>query len=122
MRVHNKIGMGFKENIYQRALTIEMTNEGLRFVREYAMNIFYGGQNIGTRRVDFLVENKVLIELKALPKIDNIHKNQIINYLEICNIEVGLLINFGQSHLEFKRFIKTRNRKYFDCSMFLLHM
>lgn len=107
MRVHNQLGSGFQEVIYQRALAIEMRNEGLDFEREREMQIIYNGVPIGTRRVDFLVEGVVMVELKAITEINDINKAQIINYLEAYKLNIGLLINFGQKRLEFKRFINS---------------
>ena len=103
MQVHNTLGNGFQEVIYQRALAIEMRLKGLLFEREKEMVIFYAGELIGNRRVDFFVENCVMVEIKALGKIEDIHKNQAINYLEVSNIADGLLINFGGLSLEFNR-------------------
>ena len=107
MRVHNNLGNGFQEVIYQRALAIEFTKINLSFEREVEMPIFYDEQNIGTRRVDFMVEEKISIELKALTKLDNVHLAQALNYLEAFKLEIGLLINFGNTKLEFKRLIKN---------------
>ena len=107
MRAHNKLGSGFQEVIYQRALAIEMRNEGLDFEREKEMPIMYNEVQIGTRRVDFLVEGVIMVELKAITEITNINKAQIINYLEAYKLDIGLLINFGQKSLEFKRFINS---------------
>src|SRR6478609_6434859 len=109
MRVHNNLGNGFQEVIYQRALAIEFTKINLSFEREVEMPIFYDEQNIGTRRVDFMVEEKISIELKALTKLDNVHLAQALNYLEAFKLEIGLLINFGNNRLEFKRLIKNIN-------------
>lgn len=103
MRVHSILGNGFQEVIYQRALAIEMQQEGLSFEREKEMNIYYHGQIIGTRRVDFFVERTIMVELKALVKLEDVHFAQARNYLETYKIEVGLLINFGARSLEFKR-------------------
>ena len=103
MKVHSTLGNGFQEVIYQRALAIEMKYEGLSFQREMEMPIFYREEQIGTRRVDFFVENCVMVELKAMEKIEDVHKAQAINYLEAYNIADGLLINFGGLSLEFKR-------------------
>jgi GxxExxY protein len=103
MKVHSTLGNGFQEVIYQRALAIEMQKQGLGFLREMEMTIFYDGIDIGTRRVDFFVEEKVMVELKALEKIEDVHKAQAINYCEAYNIADGLLINFGSKSLEFKR-------------------
>lgn len=103
MTVHNTLGNGFQEVIYQRALAIEMENQGLGFQREMEMTILYGDIHIGTRRVDFFVEGKVMVEIKALEKLENVHKAQAINYCEAYNIADGLLINFGGLSLDFKR-------------------
>lgn len=103
MQVHSTLGNGFQEVIYQRALAIEMTLAGLSFQREMEMPIFYREEQIGTRRVDFFVENCVMVELKAMKKIEDVHKAQAINYLEAYLIADGLLINFGGLSLEFKR-------------------
>jgi GxxExxY protein len=103
MQVHRTLGNGFQEVIYQRALKIEMTLSGLFFEREVEMPIFYREEQIGSRRVDFFVENCVMLELKAMEKIEEVHKAQAINYLEVYNIADGLLINFGGISLDFKR-------------------
>jgi GxxExxY protein len=103
MQVYNTIGNGFQELIYQRALAVEMTFQKLAFEREKELPIFYRGTHIGTRRVDFFVESQVMVELKAIEKIEDVHKAQAINYLEAYNIADGLLINFGARSLEFKR-------------------
>lgn len=103
MKVHSTLGNGFQEVIYQRALAIEMTNQGLSFVREMEMPIFYDEQQIGRRRVDFFVEDKIMVELKAVIHLQDVHLAQAINYLEAYNMEVGLLINFGSKSLQFKR-------------------
>jgi len=103
MQVHSTLGNGFQEVIYQRALAIELAFQMLSFEREKEMPIFYRGEQIGTRRVDFFVEEKVMVELKAVEKLEGVHKAQAINYLEAYNMADGLLINFGNLSLEFKR-------------------
>jgi len=103
MEVHKFLGNGFQEVIYQRALAIELKIAGLAFEREREMPIFYHGQNIGKRRVDFFVEEKVLVELKAVIALEDVHLAQGKNYLESFGIDTGLLINFGARSLEFKR-------------------
>ena len=95
MRVHSSLGNGFQEVIYQRALQIEMGLEGLEFQREMEMPIFYRNERIGTRRVDFFVENDIMVELKAIISLGDVHLAQAINYLEAYNMKTGLLINFG---------------------------
>jgi len=109
MAVHSSLGNGFQEVIYQRALEIEMTEQRLSFAREQEMPIYYKGRQIGSRRVDFLMDNAVCVELKAIVKLEEIHLDQAINYLESYDLEVGLLINFGARSLDFKR---VTNRKF----------
>jgi GxxExxY protein len=109
MNVHSELGNGFQEVIYQRALEIEMGLQNISFNREFEMPIFYKQQRIGTRRVDFLVEGIISVELKAMVKIEDVHFAQAINYLEAYNLEIGLLINFGERSLNFKR---LNNKKY----------
>ena len=103
MQVHRTLGNGFQEVIYQRALAIELAYEGLEFVREQEMEIFYRDKQIGTRRVDFLVEGRVMVEIKAKEQLLPVHKAQAINYLEVYDLAHGLLINFGAVSLDFKR-------------------
>lgn len=110
MTVHSQLGNGFQEVIYQRALAIEMKKRGLNFQRELEMPIFYDEYKIGTRRVDFLVEEKVMVEIKAIIQLEDVHLAQAINYLEAYHLEVGLLINFGAKSLQFKRLIHSQNR------------
>jgi GxxExxY protein len=103
MKVHSTLGNGFQEVIYQRALAIEMERQGLIFQREMEMEIYYENVNIGTRRVDFFVEQKIMVELKALIKLEDVHLAQAMNYCQAYNLPIGLLINFGARSLEFKR-------------------
>ena len=107
MKVHSTLGNGFQEVIYQRALGIEMRKAGLDFTRELEMPIFYDDQEIGTRRVDFFVENKIMVELKAITQLEKVHLAQALNYLEAYKMEIGLLINFGDTSLRFHRIIKS---------------
>lgn len=109
MEVHNILGNGFQEVIYQRALSLEFNPQNIAHEREYEMPIFYKEKHIGTRRVDFLVEDKISVEIKALIKLEPVHLAQAINYLEAYNLEVGLLINFGNTKLEFHR---LQNKKF----------
>ena len=106
MEVHKMPGNGFQEVIHQRALEIETTLQGLSFSREHEMEISNKGIKIGSRRVDFIVENKVMIEIKALIQLEDVHLAQAINYLEAYGLEVGLLLNFGSRSLQFKRVMK----------------
>jgi GxxExxY protein len=107
LEVHKILGNGFQEVVYQRALAIEMATQGLDFNREQEMQITYKGHDIGTRRVDFFVEGKVMVELKALIKLEDVHLAQAINYLEAYGLKVGLLLNFGAKSLEVRRVMKT---------------
>jgi GxxExxY protein len=108
MTVHKQLGNGFQEVIYQRALAIEMNLAGISFSREFEMPIFYKEERIGTRRVDFLVEGIISVELKAITLLDDVHFAQAINYLEAYNLEIGLLINFGERSLNFKRLTNNK--------------
>ncbi len=109
MTVHKELGNGFQEVIYQRALEIELRLAGISFEREFNMPIYYREHHIGTRRVDFLVEGMISVELKATSRLEDAHFAQGINYLEAYNLEIGLLINFGEASLNFKR---LTNKKF----------
>ncbi|MEZ2441827.1 GxxExxY protein [Chitinophaga sp. RCC_12] len=109
MQVHRILGSGFQEVIYQRALAIEMSEKQIPFEREKDMPIYYKGEVVGSRRADFLVENVVAVELKALSLMEQSNILQAKSYIEAYNVETGLLINFGRPSLEFKRLI---NGKY----------
>ena len=111
MKVHSYLGNGFQEVIYQRALEIEMNDARLNFAREFSMPVYYKNIQIGERRVDFFVGEKIMVELKALIQLENVHLAQAKNYLEAYNIQVGLLINFGAISLQFKR---LENQKFVD--------
>jgi len=108
MQVHRVLGSGFQEVIYQRALAIELDQCGVSAQRELEMPIYYRQREIGSRRADFLVDETVLIELKALSTLNATHHAQIINYLEAYRLPIGLLVNFGGPSLEYKRFVKTQ--------------
>lgn len=103
MEVHKHLGNGFQEVVYQRALAIEMQMQGIEFSREYEIPIQYKGVDIGTRRVDFFVENIIMVEIKAVINLDDVHLAQAMNYVEAYNLEIGLLINFGSKSLQHKR-------------------
>ena len=109
MKVHSTLGNGFQEVIYQRAMAIEMRKQGLSFEREMEMTIFYEEENIGTRRVDFFVEGKIMLELKAIIELNDANLNQCRNYLEAYNLPVSLLINFGSNSLQYKRIYNTKH-------------
>ena len=108
MKVHRVIGPGFPEIIYMRCLLIELKKSGLSCEAEVERDIYYEGIKVGSRRLDLLVDNKVIVELKAVTEVEPLFYNQIINYLKIFKIEVGLLINFGNTSLQYKRFANTR--------------
>ncbi len=109
LEVHKTLGNGFQELIYQRALDIELVNYKLLVAREIEMAVLYKGKAIGSRRVDFLINDIICVEIKALIKLEDVHLAQGLNYLEAFNLEVGLLINFGAKSLEVKRLY---NKKY----------
>lgn len=110
MKVHSTLGNGFQEVVYQRALAIEMSKQGLSFQRELEMPLFYDEQPIGSRRVDFLVEETVMVELKALIKLEDVHLAQGLNYLVAYRVDKGLLLNFGAQSLEIKRLRHPKNK------------
>ncbi|WBA43123.1 GxxExxY protein [Hymenobacter canadensis] len=107
MRVHTQLGVGFPEVVYQRCLAIELRESGLAFERELELPLIYRGEHVGSRRVDFLVENTVLVELKALSEITPLHHAQVLNYLHAYRLEVALLLNFGEVRLNYKRFVNS---------------
>lgn len=108
MRVHSTLGNGFQEVIYQRALAIEMGLENLSYHREMEMSIYYRLEHIGTRRVDFFVEDSIMVELKAIINLEDVHLAQALNYLEAYNMQTGLLLNFGSKSLQFKRLLNKK--------------
>ena len=113
MEVHSRLGNGFQEVIYQRALEYELELNRIPFSREYELPIFYKEKQIGSRRVDFLIQSIICVELKAITQVENVHIAQAINYLEAFSLEIGLLINFGKPSLEFKR---LTNKKFVGLS------
>lgn len=110
MRLHAKLGNGYPEIIYQRGLAHEMEKTGITFSREVEMPVYYDGIKIGTRRADFIINEQVVLELKAVSGTNNRHTNQVLNYLKAYNMEIGLLINFGENSLRPKRFINSKFR------------
>lgn len=111
VEVHKHLGNGFQEVIYQRALAIEFTLQDVPFKREFEMPLLYKGEQIGTRRVDFFVDEKVMVEIKAIIQLEEVHLEQAINYLEAYNMEVGLLLNFGSKSLDFKRVMNKKTKR-----------
>ncbi|MDJ0901903.1 MAG: GxxExxY protein [Xenococcus sp. MO_188.B8] len=114
MKIHNTLGNGFQEVIYQRCLNIELKRTGLQFGREVAQNIFYEGIRVGTRRADFIVEDKVIVELKAVINLENVHLAQAKNYVVAYNFPVGLLINFGSTSLQYKKIFNSQQKSGLD--------
>ncbi len=108
MEVHRHMGNGFQEVVYQRALSIELNMRNIGHEREKEMPLTYKGFDIGTRRVDFFVENKIMVEIKAVKQLEDVHLAQAINYLEAYGMDIGLLINFGNTSLQFKRVMKPK--------------
>ncbi|MBK7290406.1 MAG: GxxExxY protein [Chitinophagaceae bacterium] len=108
MKIHNELGPGFPEYIYQRALEIEFRNESIKNEREKEHPVYYLKELVGKRRVDFVVEEKIMLELKAVDMLNNLSLSRSINYLKAFNLEIGLLINFGGAKLEFKRLINNK--------------
>ena len=108
LKVHCELGPGFPEYIYQRALEIEFRNTELQNVREKEHPVYYFNELVGKRRVDFVVEEKIMVELKAVDKLDELSLSRSLNYMKAFNLEVGLLIKFGGAKLEFKRLINNK--------------
>ena len=111
MKVHNTLGNGFQEVIYQRCLAIELRKEGIKFAREVEQIIYYDGFAVGTRRADFVIEGKLTLEIKATINLEPVHLNQAKNYVVAYDFPIGLLINFGSNSLQYK---KLFNPKYND--------
>ena len=108
MKVHNTLGNGFQEVIYQRCLVIELTKAGLSFEREKEHSIYYEGEHVGTRRADFIVENQVMVEIKAVINLEDAHLAQAKNYVVAYQLPIGLLINFGSTSLQFKKVFNSK--------------
>jgi GxxExxY protein len=113
MKVHNTLGNGFQEVIYQRCLAIELQKAGLTFEREKEHTIYYEDIKVGTRRADFVVENKVVVELKAVIRLEDVHLAQAKNYVVAYDFPLGLLINFGSNSLEHKLIFNPKYKSEF---------
>jgi GxxExxY protein len=109
MKVHNTLGNGFQEVIYQRCLAIEFTKAGLGFDREREQDIYYEETHVGTRRADFIVEGQVMVEIKAVINLEDVHLAQAKNYVVAYNLPIGLLINFGATSLQYKKVFNSRS-------------
>lgn len=108
MKVHSTLGNGFQEVIYQRCLAIELEKANINFLREVDQPIYYDNIVVGTRRADFVVEGKILVELKAVIRLEDVHLAQIKNYQVAYNFDIGLLLNFGSTSLEYRRIYHPR--------------
>ena len=108
MKVHSFYGLGFPEIIYKRSLLIELEEKNLRYKSEIEKDIFYNGKFVGKRRLDLIFDDTVLVETKAIRELENSHYKQVLNYLNVFDLEVGLLINFGAESLQFKRLIRSK--------------
>lgn len=111
MKVHTQIGCGYQERIYQRALAIELEKAGIEFIREFTLPVLYDGEEIGTRRVDFLVEGNVMLELKAIRKLTDADKIQTVNYAKMYRLPFGLLLNFGAEKLEYHKIFNLSHQE-----------
>jgi len=105
IKVHKNLGSAYEEKIYQRALYLELQRAKINFEREKAITINYGNVTIGKKKLDFVVENKIVVELKKTDAIDKVHVAQVVSYLKILKLNIGLILNFGRSKLEIKRVI-----------------
>ncbi len=110
MKVHNTLGNGFQEVIYQRCLAIELNKSGLKYAREVEQNIYYDGFDVGTRRADFVVEDGLIVELKAVINLEDVHLAQAKNYLVAYNFKTGLRINFGSVSLQYKKVFRNQKK------------
>lgn len=110
MEVHKTLGTGFLEGVYEDALAVEFAIQGIAFEQQKPLGIFYKGHKVRDYICDFLVEEKVLVELKAIKNLTATEEAQLLNYLKGTGLELGLLVNFGQSSLKYKRFIKSNPR------------
>ncbi len=111
MEVHRRLGPGFLESVYEEALAVEFEINGIGFKRQYELPVFYKERKIKQFICDFLVDNRIIVEIKAIKQIGEIEKLQVINYLKASSYEIGLLFNFGQKSLEWKRLINTNDFK-----------
>jgi len=111
MEVNKHLGNGFQEVIYQRALALEMEMQGISFSREHEMELQYKGHEIGTHRVDYFVEEAIMVEIKAVINLEDVHLAQAMNYVEAYHLDIGLLINFGSKSLQHKRVHNNNRRK-----------
>lgn len=109
-KVHTELGCGFPEKIYQKAIIVELKKESLSFVEEKIIHVRYENENLGTFRLDLAIEEKVILELKAIEFIPKIFKEKTISYLKATPYEVALLVNFGRPKLEYERMVRMKNK------------
>lgn len=105
IKVHKELGSAYEEKVYQRALYLEFQRNKLKFEREKEVNIKYGPVTIGKKKLDFIVDGKVVVEIKKADSIDKVHIAQVVSYLKVLGLRLGLILNFGGSKLQIKRVI-----------------
>lgn len=112
IKIHKELGSAYDEKIYQRALYLEFQRSGLKFEREKELSVTYNNVRIGKKKLDFIVEDRVIVEIKKVDKIDNVHIAQVVSYLKTLGLELGLILNFGGSKLEIKRVITESTENF----------
>jgi GxxExxY protein len=117
IQVHRQLGPGFLESIYEEALAVEFALSGIQFIRQHPVPLFYRDHQIGEHRLDFLVEGKIVVELKAVSHIEDIHFAIGRSYLKATNLQDGLLFNFATAPLTIKRFCRERSRADSDVDL-----
>jgi len=110
MEVHNKLGFGFLEKVYENSLMFELRNSGIRAAQQYAIEVVYKNQIVGDYIADIVIDNKIILELKSVNSLNDAHIAQTLNYLKATGFELGLLINFGKEQLEYKRLVYQQKR------------
>ena len=103
--VHNALGCGFLEKVYENSLCVELKKKGISFSQQKPINVYYNNEIVGEYFADILVKNSVIVELKTISKIEKIHEAQLLNYLKATNKKIGLLLNFAKPNLEIKRMV-----------------
>lgn len=107
IEVHQQLGPGFREEVYEKALQIELAKRGIRFSSQYAVNVYYDGVKVGEHVLDLVVEDRLVVELKAASAFAEVHRYQLLAYLRAANLELGVLLNFGEAPLGIRRIINT---------------
>jgi len=106
IQVHKKLGPGFLESIYQEALKIQLINDGMNLESQKEVKIYYDDKEVGIHRLDLVVNNEIIVELKVARNFDDTHIAQIISYLKATGLKIGLLLNFAKSTLDIKRIVR----------------